>query len=184
MRVAKAAVVALLKALCGLKGLSEDVSRDVSKRFDAAMTKEWLAEALAAANQGGEGMEEGGLDFVAAPANSGSMAGFVFKKGVKGLGYYKDSGAAANEEGAGKQEEGVYGKCADGLDSDLVAQITAHINGHVLNASGGSLCALPGCTAPVCVEGDRVHAFCSRTCARSAGALQGVLSTHPSVPII
>ena len=55
----------------------------------------------------------------------------------------------------------------------LIAQIMPHINTQAvsMNAHGKPLCARTGCAAPVCVEGNRIHDYCSKTCARKAGAL-------------
>ena len=39
----------------------------------------------------GASVEVGGADFIASPKFTGSRAGFVFKKGAKGVGYYRDT---------------------------------------------------------------------------------------------
>jgi hypothetical protein len=41
--------------------------------------------------QVGVAAEAGGADFIASPKFTGSQAGFVFKKGAKGVGYYRDT---------------------------------------------------------------------------------------------
>ena len=132
MRVARAAVSALLSALCGQMGYAEKTSRDVAAKFVAAMTNEWHSEAAAAANGGGgDGTED------------------------------EDTSAGGDAKG--------------GAPIALIAQINAYINTHVINtnAHGMPLCGCAGCAAPVCVEGNRIHDYCSKTCARKAGALQG-----------
>ena len=131
VRVARAAVSALLSALCGQMGYAEKTSRDVAAKFVAAMAKEWHSEAAAAANGGGG-------------------------------------------DGTEDEDTSAGGDAKDGAPTALIAQINAHINTHVVNAHCKPLCGCTGCAAPVCVEGSRIHDYCSKTCARKAGALQGI----------
>ena len=46
---------------------------------------------------------EVGADFIASPKFTGSRAGFVFKKGAKGVGYYRDTPPSPAAKGAAAQ---------------------------------------------------------------------------------